>query len=360
MPRIRSLHPGQWTDADFCKLKPEARLLCLGLRNIADDHGVFEWDPSEIKITLLPLDNVDIPVLLQYLSRTGHVKKFSHKRRQYGQIRNFLTFQRPQKPKYVHPWPKIAETFAMKATSRTEFDDDDTGDDPSGSEPSPDQASTVAVLDSARPGKLSSVGTTGKSIQRKEGIEGVKESKNPLTPKDQGGGNRVPHEYADLLPELQQIWPHDRNRGRDRSAWGLAEMSVDDPVAILDAARKHITAWADLGRPTDKVPALSRWLTDRRWLETAIGKGETVARPAARSGPVARLAMFARNGGGWPADWGPAPDDGVVFAAWTDYRAAVVAFSKREISWDENLYGAERPDTAEIDAAVAGNRPAGS
>ena len=108
MPRIRSLHPGQWTAADFCKLQPEARLLCLGLRNIADDHGVFEWDPSEIKITLMPLDNVDIPVLLQYLSRTGHVKKFSHKRRQYGQIRNFLTYQRPQKPKYVHPWPKIA------------------------------------------------------------------------------------------------------------------------------------------------------------------------------------------------------------------------------------------------------------
>jgi hypothetical protein len=357
MPRIRSLHPGQWTDADFCKLKPIARLLCLGLRNIADDHGVFIWDPYEIKIALLPVDNADIPVLLRDLYRTGTVLKFRCDGRFYGQLRNFITYQKPQKPKYAHPWPKVAQEFAVKDTSRNGFSNKTPGEGQDNTEGSAGGGNTVPVQDEVDPQGAGASGNTGirPQISKKES---KKESKNPLTPKGQevhGEGGSI-----DRLPTLQELWPHDRNRGRDRGAWQLAEMSVDDPSVIVDAARKHVTAWADLGRPTDKVPALSRWLTDRRWLETAIGKGETVARPVARSGPVARLAMFARNGGAWPAGWGPVPDDGVVFAAWADYRAAVVAFSKREISWDENLYGTERPDTAEIDAAVAGNRPAGS
>ena len=67
MARIRSIHPGQWTDEDFVSLSPFARLLAIALRNEADDQGVFEWKPVTIKIKLFPADNVDVPALLDEL-----------------------------------------------------------------------------------------------------------------------------------------------------------------------------------------------------------------------------------------------------------------------------------------------------
>ena len=57
MARIRSLHPGQWTDEAFVAVSPLARLLALGLRNEADDEGVFPWKPVTLRMRLLPADN---------------------------------------------------------------------------------------------------------------------------------------------------------------------------------------------------------------------------------------------------------------------------------------------------------------
>ena len=56
MPRIRSVHPGQWTDENFVSCRPTARLLALGLRNEADDQGIFEWKPLTLKMRLFAAD----------------------------------------------------------------------------------------------------------------------------------------------------------------------------------------------------------------------------------------------------------------------------------------------------------------
>lgn len=60
MARIRSIHPEQFKDENFVGLSLEARLLCIGLRNYADDYGVFEWKPIPLKIEIFPMDNVDM------------------------------------------------------------------------------------------------------------------------------------------------------------------------------------------------------------------------------------------------------------------------------------------------------------
>lgn len=67
MARIRSIHPGQWSDEDFVCLSFPARLLALALRNLADDHGIFEWKPRTIKMQLFPADNIDMEPLLSEL-----------------------------------------------------------------------------------------------------------------------------------------------------------------------------------------------------------------------------------------------------------------------------------------------------
>lgn len=103
MSRIRSIHPGQWTDEDFVECSAFARLLAIGLRNEADDNGVFEWKPTSLKMKLLPADNVDVAALLDELSEKRQVASYEHSGKRYGVIRNFRRWQRPERPKSWHP-----------------------------------------------------------------------------------------------------------------------------------------------------------------------------------------------------------------------------------------------------------------
>lgn len=112
MARIRSLHPGQWTDEDFVSCSPFARLLALGLRNEADDQGVFEWKPRVLQMRILPADNVEIENLLGELTDSNQIKQFQDAGRTYGVIRNFSKYQRPKAAKALYPLPPALRTFS--------------------------------------------------------------------------------------------------------------------------------------------------------------------------------------------------------------------------------------------------------
>lgn len=105
MSRIRSLHPTQWTDEQFVSCSPLARLLAIGLRNEADDRGIFEWKPLTLKMRLLAADNCDASELLAELMASGQITKYSVDGKDFGLIRNFTAFQRPKKPVYRFPVP---------------------------------------------------------------------------------------------------------------------------------------------------------------------------------------------------------------------------------------------------------------
>jgi hypothetical protein len=119
MARIRSLHPGQWTDEAFVSCSLAARLLALGLRNIADDQGVFAWKPLTLKMQLFPADGVDVAALLAELVASGQIHRFEADGQVWGAIRNFRRWQRPEKPKHLHPLPDdLAPYVGLSATSR--------------------------------------------------------------------------------------------------------------------------------------------------------------------------------------------------------------------------------------------------
>lgn len=105
MARIRSTHPGQWTDEEFVSCSPLARLLAIALRNEADDQGVFEWKPLMLKMRLLPADACDVAELLAELEASNQVRRYEVDGRAYGIIRNFTKFQRPKSPNAAHPLP---------------------------------------------------------------------------------------------------------------------------------------------------------------------------------------------------------------------------------------------------------------
>lgn len=97
MARIRSIHPGLFTDEAFMSASAHARLLIIGIWTEAWDDGVFEWKPLTLKAKLFPVDNVDMVGLLDELVSLDFVKPFETGKR-YGAIRNFQKYQRPKKP----------------------------------------------------------------------------------------------------------------------------------------------------------------------------------------------------------------------------------------------------------------------
>lgn len=103
MSRIRSIHPGLWTDERFVSVSPFARLMFMGILNECDDGGVFEWSPLKLKMRLLPADNVNAGELLDELSNAGSVMAYEIDGKMYGAVRNFCKFQRPKKPTYPNP-----------------------------------------------------------------------------------------------------------------------------------------------------------------------------------------------------------------------------------------------------------------
>lgn len=103
MSRIRSTHPGLWTDEAFVTLSPFARLMFMGLWNECDDSGSFAWSPLGLKMKLLPADNVDANELLTEMISAGLVKQYEVAGKRYGAVRNFCQFQRPKKPNSIYP-----------------------------------------------------------------------------------------------------------------------------------------------------------------------------------------------------------------------------------------------------------------
>lgn len=98
MARIRSIHPGAFTDEAIVSLSPLARWLYVGLWTQAFDDGVFEWKPLTLKMRILPGDNCDAAALLAEIESVGLVRRFDAGGRSYGAIRNFRLWQKPKSP----------------------------------------------------------------------------------------------------------------------------------------------------------------------------------------------------------------------------------------------------------------------
>ncbi|SKB32676.1 hypothetical protein [Sphingopyxis flava] len=116
MSRIRSVHPGFFTDEDIVTVSMAARLCLIGLGIEADDKGVFEWKPVRLKMRLFPVDAVDMAALLDELVEAGLVRDYDFDGRRYGAIRNFRKHQKPKTPNDIHPAPdEILDFVALAA-----------------------------------------------------------------------------------------------------------------------------------------------------------------------------------------------------------------------------------------------------
>jgi hypothetical protein len=233
MARIRSIHPGLFTDEAFASLSMGARVLLLGVWTEADDHGVFEWKPVTLKMRVMPVDNVSIPELLAECERADVIKRFTSGK-SYGLVRNFCRYQRPKKPKYVHPIPPELYTYA--------------GLKPDGS---------LVVLHQSR--------TSGESEPQRDdgGGEGEEESGNEIS------NTRV------FFDEFWSAYPRrdsDEQQDRAEEKFNALVKTGVDPKVITFGARAYCAKVRKQNTyATRYVKQAWRWLADQDF--TAISGG---------------------------------------------------------------------------------------
>ena len=111
MARIRSVHPGLFTDEAFVSLSDAAQVFFIGLWTEADDQGLFEWKPLTLRMRLRPARDGSVDDLLAELEAANCVARLTVCGRQLGAIRNFRRFQRPKKPNAIHVLPDEFRTY---------------------------------------------------------------------------------------------------------------------------------------------------------------------------------------------------------------------------------------------------------
>lgn len=259
MARIRSLHPSQWTDEKFVSCTPLARLLALGLRNEADDQGIFEWKPLVMRMRLFPADAVEIEALLQELVDNDQIRSFQDSGKPYGAIRNFLKYQRPKAAKAVYPLPDALKSyvgiFELDNAARREE-----------SEPGHATKKLVSEITKPQPSEFLQNGEI--PSQRKEEGGKMKEEKKELCRK------RKIVSYPEAFEILWKAYPTDNLMSKKQALDAWQRLDSEDRTACIDSV-PAFKAYCK-SHPDYRPIHLNRYISQRRF-DGMLEAGRTIA-----------------------------------------------------------------------------------
>jgi hypothetical protein len=286
MARIRSVHPGLWTDEEFVNVSPLARLLCIGIWNEADDMGAFEWKPVQLKMRILPVDNVDINALLAELIGANRVGRYTFDGRIFGAVRNFGRYQRPKKPNTVHPMPYEWRKYAATDTKRSELGDNESG---GSTELSEEEKPSVPKLPKLDGGEAAPVPKKSREEQQMEdrgwsrkGEERMNSLRSPFA--------------SDDFERFWQAYPRKVGKGAVKRIWPQVIKKTNISIllkAISSQRFEHRERF---------IPHPATWLREERWLDES-GIGDPVLRAVGLTGSGPSLGDSEI-----PLDWLQSPE----------------------------------------------------
>lgn len=98
MPRKRMIDPEFWSDEEIGQWSFAARLFYIGLWNFADDEGRFKAHDTLTKGQIFPYDGKNVSMKRLRKEIECKVTYYSYKGSSYGYIKNFLKYQRIDRP----------------------------------------------------------------------------------------------------------------------------------------------------------------------------------------------------------------------------------------------------------------------
>src|SRR3954467_19530 len=99
MARIRQTKPEVFRheglqDLEVSHAEFRPMLVFMGLWNVADNAGRFEWKPKHLKLDILPFVPFDMAESLEILRSHGFISRYQVGGRAYGLVVNFSKHQR--------------------------------------------------------------------------------------------------------------------------------------------------------------------------------------------------------------------------------------------------------------------------
>ena len=321
MPRIRSAHPGLFSDENFMVLTVEAPLaavLLIGLWTEADDEGVFEWKPLTLKARVLPAISCSIEPLLAALVENRFVMRFEVEGRSYGAVRNFTRWQRPKKPKAIHPKPELVRNYVGLTVAPVgnqfgtggELDTDEVDAVPPSGEPVGNQFGTGGEI----PPQMEDGGW------RREERKNIRQD-----------GSAVPR--PEIVPEGEAEPPQPAKDGKPKKRatridpdWKPSEadrafaVSVGIPQAeIARHGAEFVDYWAGVG---GEKGAKLDWAATWRNRCRQIAERKGYQPPPGSAGPSCAAGPPARPHG-WPSNF---PDPERLFQIWVSGKWSMAAW----------------------------------
>lgn len=109
MARARNIKPDFFTDEEVVELQPLTRLMFIGMWTLADRQGRMEDRPKQIKLRLLPVDDLSVDGALDELQEHKFIVRYEVNGKRYIQIRNFLKHQSPHRDEKDSILPAYSE-----------------------------------------------------------------------------------------------------------------------------------------------------------------------------------------------------------------------------------------------------------
>ncbi|GAA4475534.1 hypothetical protein [Gluconacetobacter asukensis] len=281
MARIRTIHPGLYTDEAFATLSMAARVLIIGIWSHADDGGGFEWKPLTLKMRVFPADMLDVTPLLEELVQNDIVMKYDVDGKTYGAVRNFGKWQRPKKPSRFVPMPEHVRNYAR--TNEDEKGDGSEPEDKSGPVNDPKSETSSEPV----PNQSGISQTEGRKVGRKEGnnsLPSVESSRMPVT------------ETPGPARDFEEFWAaYPRKVGKDgaRKAFDKARKRAGQAEIMVGLSR-HIAVWPGANDERAQfIPHPATWLNRGDWQGDAASSA-AAGRPSSGSPQSDRLAIWDR------------------------------------------------------------------
>lgn len=254
MARMRSVKPEFWADEDLADLPRDARLLYIGLWNLADEHARLRGRPDYIKGQLFPydddLDAAAIDALLNLLTEAGKAIRYSVAGRSYIHLPNLGKHQRLEPDKVPSRLPEPSESSQPQPIEEpSEPDADESARDADESE------------SDAKDHALSMWHVTGSMEHGAGGIEHGRARRKPRADPIRG-------DPADF-DRFWKIYPRRVAKSDAERAWAKAITKADVETILVGAQRLRDQP----GRDPAFTPYPATWLNGARWADEPPVRG---------------------------------------------------------------------------------------
>lgn len=237
--RIRQIHPAFWNSPDIVCLPIEARLLFIGLWNIADREGRLEDNHERIGMQIFPKENFDIDALLSRMEARKIILRYEVEGTKYINITAFAKHQHCHIKEQASRIPAPRKPGASPVHAP---------DKPGGSPPSYDIRLTASHHADAR------------------APDGAVVVSSPVLDVQQEKKKQVRSVVVSRFAEFWDLrW---RSDGKKMAEKSFAKFAISDRMSdLIIEAEKRDKPGMESRLDKTKRPHMSTWLNQQRFLD---------------------------------------------------------------------------------------------